>query len=381
MKHPVTFIARTIISVLLIALLVMILRPDLLTTLRPVVEIQQSMGLPAGRGSGPVSYADAVAAAAPAVVTIHSARPVLPNGHALLPDPLRERFFGEPTPFDGANGLQQSSLGSGVLVSPSGYILTNYHVIEDAGAISVALTDGRRAVARLIGSDRETDLAVLQINIDNPPSITLGDSDHLRVGDVVMAIGNPFSVGQTVTLGIISATGRSELGINTIENFIQTDAAINPGNSGGGLINAQGDLVGINTAIFSRSGGSQGIGFAIPIGLARDVMQQIIENGEVVRGWLGIQTGKVNRALADAYGLDKPQGVLVAGVFENGPAHLGGLQTGDIITHIADTPVSDGHDLLNKVIAIPPGTRVRVRVIRDGQRFKASIAVNRRPRS
>ena len=379
MKHPVTFVARTLISILLIALLVVILRPDLLATLRPVVEIQQSMGLPASRSSGPVSYADAVAAAAPAVVTIYSARSTHPDAPSLLPDPLRKRFFGESTPFAPPGGQQQTSLGSGVLVSTSGYILTNYHVIEEAGSIHVTLADGRSAQARLIGSDRETDLAVLQIDIDDPPSITLGNSEQLRVGDVVMAIGNPFSVGQTVTLGIVSATGRSELGINTIENFIQTDAAINPGNSGGGLINAQGDLVGINTAIFSRSGGSQGIGFAIPIGLARGVMRQIIENGEVVRGWFGIQTGEVSHELAEAFGLEQPQGVLISGLFKNGPAHLGGLHTGDIITHIGGKPVSDGHDLLDKVIALRPGTRITVRGIRDGRRFKARITVDRRP--
>jgi len=379
MKHPVTFAARAIISALLIALLVIILRPDLLARLRPVVEFQENTGQSGGHSSGQVSYADAVAAAAPAVVTIYSTRPVLPDGRALLPVPLRKRFFGEPAPFDEPTDQHPASLGSGVLVSPSGYILTNFHVIENSGAIRVSLPDGRSAVARLIGSDRDTDLAVLQIDIENPPSITLGSSAHLRVGDVVMAIGNPFSVGQTVTLGIISATGRSELGINTIENFIQTDAAINPGNSGGGLINAHGDLVGINTAIFSRSGGSQGIGFAIPIGLARGVMRQIIENGEVIRGWFGIQTGDVSLAMADAIGLEQARGVLIADVFADGPAHRSGLQTGDVITHIGDQSIANGHDLLDKVIALRPGTRVMVRAIRDGQRFETRIEVNQRP--
>jgi len=378
MKHPVTFISRAIITALLIALLIVVLRPDLLGKLRPVVEIQQSIGLIGKRSVGPVSYADAVAAAAPSVVNIYSSRARPIDGQSLLSDPVWRKYFGNRPP-DGGRPDEVPSLGSGVLVSTTGYILTNFHVIEDAGTIHVALADGRETDARLVGADRETDLAVLQIGLDQLPSITLGSSEDLRVGDVVMAIGNPFSVGQTVTLGIVSATGRSELGINTIENFIQTDAAINPGNSGGGLINAYGDLVGINTAIFSRTGGSQGIGFAIPIGLARGVMEQIIENGEVIRGWFGIQTGDVSVELAEAFGLDSTRGVLVAGVFEGGPAHLGGLKPGDVITHIGDIVVTDGHDLLDKVIALRPGTRVRVQVVRNGQHFETDIEVNRRP--
>ena len=378
MKHPVTFLARALITGLLLALLIIILRPDLIATLRPVVEIRQSMGLLGSRTSGPVSYADAVSRAAPAVVNVYSNKSARALGRSLLPAPVTRHFFGDDP---GKSPLpRESSLGSGVLVSGSGYILTNYHVIEGADTISVMLSDGRGAHARLVGSDRETDLAVLQIGTDHLPSITLGQSQALRVGDVVMAIGNPFSVGQTVTMGIVSATGRSRLGINTIENFIQTDAAINPGNSGGALINAYGELVGINTAIFSRSGGSQGIGFAIPIALAQGVMQQIIENGEVTRGWLGIETRDLSVELAQSAGLNLTQGVLVVRVLEHGPADKAGLQTGDVITHIAGDSIDDGHDLLDKVTAIPPGTRVQLKGLRAGQSLSTTVEVYRRPR-
>jgi serine protease DegS len=377
MKHPITFIARTLITVLLIALLVMILRPDLLTKLRPVVEIRQSMGLLGDRSNGPVSYADAVATAAPAVVNVYSSKQVMPRGHSLLSDPVWRKFYGSVP--EGRGDLPESSLGSGVLISSSGYILTNLHVIEGAETISVALPDGRGALARLVGADRETDLAILQIELADLPSITLGHSQDLRVGDVVMAIGNPFSVGQTVTMGIVSATGRSKLGINTIENFIQTDAAINPGNSGGALINAYGELVGINTAIFSGSGGSQGIGFAVPIALAQGVMEQIIEHGEVIRGWLGIETRDISRDIAKAIGLGATPGVLVAGVFDDSPAGLAGLKAGDIITHVSSRAIGDSHDLLDKVTAIPPGTEVEIRGLRDGREFSTRARVYRRP--
>ena len=220
-------------------------------------------------------------------------------------------------------------------MSKEGYLLTNNHVTAGADQIIVALQDRRETLARVIGSDPETDLAVLKIDLPDLPAITLGRSDTIRIGDVVLAIGNPFGVGQTVTMGIISATGRNQLGLNTYEDFIQTDAAINPGNSGGALVDAQGNLLGINTAIFSRSGGSQGIGFAIPVKLAMDVMRSIVEKGQVVRGWLGLEVQALTPELAESFGLLDSPGILVAGVYREGPAAKAGLQPGDIILKIA----------------------------------------------
>ncbi|WP_309544660.1 trypsin-like peptidase domain-containing protein [Alkalilimnicola ehrlichii] len=275
----------------------------------------------------------------------------------------------------------ETSLGSGVILSENGHILTNNHVIQGAEQIEVMLNDGRTADARLIGADPETDLAVLAIELDNLPSITLGHSDALRVGDVVLAIGNPFGVGQTVTQGIVSATGRSQLGLSTFENFIQTDAAINPGNSGGALINARGELVGINTAIFSRSGGSHGIGFAIPAELAREVLISIIEHGRVIRGWVGIEVQPLTMPLAESFGLDSDAGVIVAGVLRNGPADQAGLRPGDVIHTIDDTPVDNAQSLLRLITARPPGTEITVGAWRtaDETTFETQISIHERP--
>ncbi len=382
MKHPVTFVVRAVLIGLLLALVVLILRPDLLTDLRPVVEIRESAGGPSGgSGSGPVSYADAVAAAAPAVVNVYTTKQVARSGRALLSEQLWQPFFAHRRKNDGGAGI--NSLGSGVLVSSSGHILTNFHVVEGADTISIALTDGRVATAQLVGVDRESDLAVLRVGLQDLPSITLGRSEGLRVGDVVMAIGNPFNVGQTVTLGIVSATGRSELGINTFENFIQTDAAINLGNSGGALINAYGQLVGINTARFSRGDNSQGIGFAIPIRLAKGVMEQIIEHGKVIRGWLGIDTRNLAREPRERVKFTRPEhapGALVAEVFADGPAAAAGLMSGDVITHIDGQAITGKHQLLNREAALHPGQRVPVRAVRDGVAFTTEVQVAQRPR-
>ena len=324
------------------------------------------------------SYADAVEKAAPAVVNIFTQKLVTERVHPLLEDPLFRHFFGnnQGTP----RQRLESSLGSGVIISPEGYILTNNHVIEAADEIEVALRDGRTASAKIVGTDPDTDLAILKIELPELQSITLGHSQQLRVGDVVLAIGNPFGVGQTVTSGIVSATGRNMLGINTFENFIQTDAAINPGNSGGALITAEGYLIGINTAIFSRSGGSQGIGFAIPIDLARDVMQQILEHGEVIRGWLGVAIQDLTPDLARSFDLESLDGVIISNIIRNGPADQAGLQRGDVITHVNTQAVKDVRTALTLISQARPGTIVKINGVRQGKTFERDVTVMQRPK-
>ncbi len=329
--------------------------------------------------AGPVSYADAVELAAPAVVNIHTKKVVTEQAHPLLDDPIFRHFFGDG--FGTPRRREVTSLGSGVIISEQGYILTNNHVISQAKEIQVALRDGRSVNATVVGTDPDTDLAVLKIELEDLPVIILGRSDQLRVGDVVLAIGNPFGVGQTVTSGIVSATGRNMLGINTFENFIQTDAAINPGNSGGALVTATGKLVGINTAIFSRSGGSQGIGFAIPTSLAKDVMQQIIEHGEVRRGWLGVAIQNVNMDLANSLGLEKGKtGVVITSILKDGPAADAGLQPGDVITHINNEAVSDVASALNLISSNPPGSTITVQGVRQSKEFEKKARVVQRPK-
>jgi serine protease DegS len=324
------------------------------------------------------SYADAVEKAAPAVVNIFTQKLVTERVHPLMEDPLFRHFFGENQ--GSTRQRLESSLGSGVIISPEGYILTNNHVIEAADEIEVALRDGRTAVARIVGTDPETDLAILKIELAELQPIILGHSQQLRVGDVVLAIGNPFGVGQTVTSGIVSATGRNMLGISTFENFIQTDAAINPGNSGGALITANGNLIGINTAIFSRSGGSQGIGFAIPIDLARDVMQQIIEHGEVVRGWLGVAIQDITEDLARSFELESLDGVIISNIIRNGPADQAGLTRGDVVTHINAEGVKNVRAALTLISKARPGTKVKISGIRQGKKFDVDVTVMQRPK-
>jgi serine protease DegS len=252
-------------------------------------------------------------------------------------------------------------------------------VTSGADQIVVALKDGRETLARVIGSDPETDLAVLKIDLKNLPSITVGRSDNIRIGDVALAIGNPFGVGQTVTMGIISATGRNQLGLNNYEDFIQTDAAINPGNSGGALVDAIGNLTGINTAIFSKSGGSQGIGFAIPVKLAMEVMKSIIEHGQVIRGWLGIEVQPLTQELAESFGLSGRPGIVVAGIFRDGPAQKAGLQLGDVILAIDGEPAGDGRRSMNQVARIKPTDKVAIEVMRNGKELKLTAEVGLRP--
>ncbi|PVZ16093.1 MULTISPECIES: Do family serine endopeptidase AlgW [unclassified Pseudomonas] len=325
---------------------------------------------------GPVSYADAVAAAAPAVANLYTTKQVNKTSHPLFEDPQFRRFFGDNMP---RQRRWESSLGSAVIMSPEGYLLTNNHVTSGAEQIVVALKDGRETLARVIGSDPETDLAVLKIDLKNLPSITIGSSDNIRIGDVALAIGNPFGVGQTVTMGIISATGRNQLGLNTYEDFIQTDAAINPGNSGGALVDANGNLTGINTAIFSKSGGSQGIGFAIPTKLALEVMKSIIEHGQVIRGWLGIEVQPLTPDLAQSYGMKDKPGIVVSGVFKGGPAQKAGLQQGDVIVAINGEPAADGRKSMNQVARTHPGERIGIEVMRNGKSLKLTAEIGLRP--
>jgi len=321
-------------------------------------------------------YRQASQRAMPAVVNIFTTKEAKQPPHPLNNDPLFRRFFGDGFGQD----ERQFSLGSGVIVSPEGYILTNNHVVEAADEIEVALADGRKVSAKLVGTDPETDLAVIKVDLKNLPSITLGRLENTKVGDVVLAIGNPFGVGQTVTMGIVSALGRNHLGINTFENFIQTDAAINPGNSGGALVDTQGHLLGINTAIYSRSGGSLGIGFAIPVTTVKTVMESIIRNGQVVRGWIGVEPQDITPELAESFGLQKTSGTIIAGVLKGGPADKAGVKPGDILLSVADKPVTDTISMLNLVAQLTPGDKVKVTVLRKSRETQLDLTVGKRPR-
>ncbi len=371
------FIFQAVAVGVLAAVLLLIFLPDYVIDKRPVVEfLQDSSDRPDNLGSGPVSYAQAVQRASPAVVNIYTSKQIVTRPSPLLDSPLLRRFFGE---LNRPQQRTQTSLGSGVIMSSQGYVLTNYHVIENADEIAVLLADGHTVPANVLGADPETDLAVLTIEVENLPTAIISDSSNLQVGDVVLAIGNPFGFGQTVTQGIISATGRDRLGINTFENFIQTDAAINPGNSGGALINAYGELVGINTAIFSKSGGSQGIGFAIPIGLASDVMAQIIEHGRVIRGWLGLELQNLSPQLAESFGLKERTGVLVAGVVRQSPAYKAGIRPGDIILTFNEKLIRDAKTIQNEIASSRPGSEITIAGLRRGKTFEIDAKIDQRP--
>jgi serine protease DegQ len=376
------FAQTTTIAVALV-FVVSTLRPDWLSVRRtaggpPVISLLEAPPVDSSGSASPGSYAEATRRAAPAVVNIFTRGPAQ-SSHPFADDPVFRRFFGDELP--GLEDRQESSsLGSGVIVSPAGYILTNNHVVEAANEIQVALADGRKARASVVGSDPETDLAVLRIPLDNLPAITFGRAEDLKVGDVVLAIGNPFGVGQTTTMGIVSALGRTQLGINTFENFIQTDAAINPGNSGGALIDAQGNLVGINTAIYSRSGGSLGIGFAIPVTTARQVMEQLITTGTVTRGYIGVEPQDLTPELAQAFDLPREQGVIIAGVVRGGPAAKAGIRAGDILVSVNDTEILDTSRMLNTVAQLQPGSTANVKVVRDGQELTLKVEVGTRPK-
>jgi Do/DeqQ family serine protease len=317
------------------------------------------------------SHHSAVNKAMPSVVNISTSKEVrLPRN-----SPMHElrRFLGD-------DPQKATSLGSGVIVSPGGYILTNNHVVETADEIEVSLSDGRTLIATVVGNDPETDLAVLRVDAKDLPAITFGSSDALRVGDVVLAIGNPFGFGQTVTSGIVSALGRSGLGINVFENFIQTDAAINPGNSGGALIDASGNLVGINTAIFSTRGGSMGIGFATPVSTAKSVLEQIIKSGGVTRGWIGVELAALTPALAESFKLGSLEGALIKGVLSDGPADKAGVKPGDVLLQIDGKQITDPQGVLNAVTTIAPGSAAKIKLKRKGQDVELPVTVGRRPK-
>ena len=320
----------------------------------------------------PGSFRIAAQRASLAVVSITTNTGARPSPHSK--DPWFRFFYG-----DGDNE-SQSGMGSGVIVSTGGYVLTNNHVVENADAIEVSLNDGRHAKATVVGTDPDSDLAVLKIDLDQLPTLVLGDSNSLQVGDQVLAIGNPFGVGQTVTSGIVSALGRNQLGINTFENFIQTDAAINPGNSGGALVDSSGNLVGINTAIYSRSGGSMGIGFAIPVSTARQVLESIVAEGQVRRGWIGVEPRDVTPEIAQTFGLKARSGVVITGVLHNGPAAKAGMEPGDVIMAIGGKAVHDSNELLTLVAALKPGSVAGFAIDRKGRTLEMNITPGQRPR-
>jgi serine protease DegQ len=320
----------------------------------------------------PGSFRLAAQKSSAAVVSINTSQAVRNNPRS--DDPWFKFFFGEQ------GNEPQVGLGSGVIVSASGYILTNNHVVESADEIEVILNDSRHARAKVIGTDPDTDLAVLKIELDRLPAIVLGNSDTLQVGDQVLAIGNPFGVGQTVTGGIVSALGRNQLGINTFENFIQTDAAINPGNSGGALVDINGNLLGINTAIYSRSGGSMGIGFAIPVSTARLVMEGIVKDGQITRGWIGVEPNELSPELAQTFGVKAQSGVIITGVLQNGPAAQSGIRPGDVITAVAGKPIGAVADLLTSVAALKPGTAYRFSLLRRDKTIELNVTPGVRPK-
>ena len=320
------------------------------------------------------SYALAVSRAAPAVVSVHTTKLVLrpPDQFGRSPSGQSDRNTARP-------GIQ-TNLGSGVILDREGYIVTNNHLIQGVDQINVILPDGRESAATVVGTDPDTDLAVLRVTLRELPALDVDQPARLRVGDVALAIGNPFGVGQTVTMGIVSATGRTQLGLNTFEDFVQTDAAINPGNSGGALVNARGELIGINTAIFTRSGGSHGIGFAIPATLAGEVMRAIIARGYVPRGWLGIDVRELDRSLAEWLGTGDVRGILVTGVVAGSPADTGGLIPGDVIIAVDDASIANSQNALNSIAGAQPGSEVRLRIIRAGRTMGLAITIGERPR-
>jgi len=368
--------AQTVTVCLGILFIVTTLRPDWLRmgARAPAVQTRPA---DTSQQVGGVSFADAVARATPAVVNIYTTKAVEVPLIPLPADPELNRLFRSLPGF--TQRRQSGSLGSGVVVRNDGYIVTNYHVVEAADSIRVALNDGRETDARVVGADPETDLAVLKVGLPKLQAIPFESDATLRVGDVVLAIGNPFGVGQTTTLGIVSALGRNRLGINIYENFIQTDAAINPGNSGGALVDAQGRLVGINTAIYSETGGSLGIGFAIPAKTAERILKEIIETGKVTRGWLGVEPQDISPELMRAFGLKGLDGVVIAGVLRGGPAHRAGLRVGDIVMAMDGEAVQDSIGFLNALAPRKPGSTLELDILREGKQFRVRVEVGERP--
>lgn len=371
--------AQTVTVALALYFVAAALKPDWLG--RPPIQVAVGHGastvpvLQAQSGPPTASYREAAGRAMPAVVNILTSK-ASRETHPILKDPFFRRFFGDRLPPE----EQLSSLGSGVIVSGEGYIITNFHVVEGADQIEVGLADGRKAAARIVGTDPETDLAVIRIAERDLPVMVLAEPDEARVGDVVLAIGNPFGVGQTVTMGIVSAVGRNNLHINHFENFIQTDAAINFGNSGGALVDIQGNLLGINSAIYSQTGGSIGIGFAIPVSTARNVLESIIKHGQVVRGWIGIESQDITPELADSFGLARKSGAIIAGVVRNSPADRAGVRPGDILLAVEGKAVTNTSDMLNLVAGLAPGARAKLKLMRQNRESTVDVTVGKRPR-
>ena len=369
--------AQTATICLAVLFVVSTLRPDLLTwnTRGNVVTVKEPQ--PEAPVRAAASFRDAARQAMPAVVNIYTSQEVKRPRHPFMDDPLFRYFFGDQ---NDPGPQRREGLGSGVIVGEEGYILTNHHVIESVDQIEIALSDARKVRARVVGTDPETDLAVLKIELEKLPSITFARPEQLRVGDIVLAIGNPFGVGQTVTLGIVSGLGRSHLGITTFENFIQTDAAINPGNSGGALVDASGNLVGINTAIYSQTGVSTGIGYAIPVSIARQVMEQIIEKGSVTRGWIGVGVQDITAELAQSFKLSAARGVLITQVERGSPADKAGMKPGDILLAVDDRPVADTTTMLNLIASLQPGQQAAIRLARNQAETDLTVTIGRRPR-
>ncbi|MBA3593196.1 MAG: trypsin-like peptidase domain-containing protein [Polaromonas sp.] len=378
MRKSWLFFSQTVTVLLAAYFVVATLQPQWVNrrALSNAVAVIEAPVGPAGSAAPAGSFAAAAKAASAAVVSINTSKAAARNPN--MNDPWFRFFFGD----QGGQIEPQVGLGSGVIVSPNGYILTNNHVVEGADDIEVILNDTRRAKAKVIGTDPETDLAILKIELDKLPVIVLGSSDTAQVGDPVLAIGNPFGVGQTVTSGIVSALGRNQLGINTFENFIQTDAAINPGNSGGALVDTQGRLLGINTAIYSRSGGSMGIGFAIPVSTGKQVLESIVKDGQVTRGWIGVEPQQLSPELAETFGI-KPGaagGVVITGVLQNGPAAQAGIVPGDVILEVNGKAVGTVSELLTAVAALKPGLSAPLAVWRKDKKTDIAVVPGTRQR-
>jgi Do/DeqQ family serine protease len=377
LRHLWLIFAQTVTLLLAVVFVVSTLKPEWLPGRTAVEMPRTAPALPRGTPGNVQGLSDAARKALPSIVHIFTRQEVRAPISPFFDDPLFRHFFGDQF---GRETRRSSGLGSGVIVSPDGYVLTNYHVIERASEIEVALADGRKLNARVVGSDPESDLAILQVKAERLPAITFAEVESAQVGDIVLAIGNPFGVGQTVTMGIISALGRSHLGINTFENFIQTDAAINPGNSGGGLVDAQGNLLGINTAIYSQSGGSLGIGFAIPASSARSIMEQILRTGQVTRGWIGVEAQEVTAELAESFKLPRgTTGALIAGVLRGSPADLAGIRPGDILQGVDGKPVKDPEAMLGLIASLTPGQTVPFAIRRDDRGIEIPVRVGKRP--
>ena len=368
--------AQAVTLTLAALFVVSLVRPEWLAWRTQVVEVREAPTavLAPVSASPRLSFSEAARKATPSVVNISATRQIKRH-NPLLDDPAFQRFFGERFTLPPETQL---SLGSGVIVSREGYILTNDHVVEGVSDIQVTLADGRLVAGKIVGTDPETDLAVVRVPATGLTPITFGSSDAAKVGDVVLAIGDPFSVGQTVTMGIISATGRDIGNGSPFGTFIQTDAAINPGNSGGALVDANGNLIGINTLIFSRSGGYQGIGFAIPVSLAKTVMEQIIESGSVTRGWFGVEVANITPELAESLGLKSTRGAFVGAIDRGSPAERSGMRLGDVIVALGGHPVADVSATLNAIASVPPGTSVPVKVLRRNQELSLDVLVGKR---